>query len=90
MLILNRLKLSKTTAQTEGNGTKNFKIMIPLKYNFWRTLEMPLINCEINPNLNWCKNCIIVANNENQGAAFSITDAILYVLVMTLSTQNNA
>ena len=51
---------------------------------------MPLINCEINLNLNWCKTCVIVANNENQGAAFSITDTILYVPVMTLPTQNNA
>ena len=90
MLILNRLKLSKTTCQTEGNGTKNFKIMIPLKCNFWRTLEMSLINFEINLNLNWFKNYIIVANNENQDAAFSITDTILYVPIMTLSTQNNA
>ena len=35
------------TGQT--GGTKDVEIMVPLKYlsNFWRTLEMPLINCEI-------------------------------------------
>ena len=40
----------KITGQTCNDGTKNFQIMVPLKYlsNFWRTLEMPLINCEIN------------------------------------------
>ena len=40
----------KTTGQTGNDGTKNVQIMVPLKYfsNFWRTLEMPLINCEIN------------------------------------------
>ena len=29
--------------------------MVPLKYlsNFWRTLEMPLINCEVNLKLTW-------------------------------------
>ena len=37
----------KVTGQTIANGTKNVEIMVPLKYlsNFWRTLEMPLINC---------------------------------------------
>ena len=44
--------------------------MVPLKYlsNFWRTLEMPLINCEISFHLKWSKNSILVAgtaNNEN-------------------------
>ena len=36
--------------QTGNGGMKYVKIMVPLKYlnNFWRTLEMPLINCEIN------------------------------------------
>ena len=41
----------KITGKTPDNGsTKNVKIAVPLKYlsNFWRTLEMPLINCEIN------------------------------------------
>ena len=35
---------------TGGDGTKNVEIMVPLKYlsNFWRTLEMSLINCEMN------------------------------------------
>ena len=35
--------------------------MFPLKYvsNFWRTLEMPLINCEVNPILTWSSICVI-------------------------------
>ena len=38
------------TGQTEDNRKKDVKIMVLLKYlsNFWRTLEMPLINSEIN------------------------------------------
>ena len=38
------------TSQTGNNGTKNVEIMVSLKYlsNFWRSLEMSLINCEIN------------------------------------------
>ena len=64
------------------------KLMVPFKYlsNFWRTLEMPLINCETNLDLNWFKNCIIVANNADKTTRFSITDTILYVPVVTLST----
>ena len=38
------------TGQTKDDETKNVAIVVPLKYlsNFWQTLEMPLINCEIN------------------------------------------
>ena len=63
--------------------------MIPLKYlsNFWRTLDMLLINCEINLDL---KKCVIVANNADQETKFSITDAKLYVPVVILSTKDNA
>ena len=40
---------------------KNVEIMVPLKYlsNFWRTLQMPLINCEVNLILTWSSNCVI-------------------------------
>ena len=42
----------ETNNDREINGVEK---MVPLKYlsNFWRTLEMPLINCEIEPILNW-------------------------------------
>ena len=84
---------AKITSQTGNNGTKDVEIMIPLKYlrNFWRTLEMPLINCEINLILTWSPTCVIVSSNiQNQNATFAITDTKLYVPVVTLSTQENA
>ena len=80
------------TGQTGDDGTKNVEIMVPLKYlgNFWRALEMPLINCEINLVLTWYINSVFVASNvANQNATFSITDTKLYVPVVTLSTQDN-
>ena len=45
-----RLKKKKKTGVAAAGGTKGFEISVPLKYlsNFLRTLEMPLINCEIN------------------------------------------
>ena len=67
--------------------------MVPLIYlgNFWRALEMPLINCEITLDLNYSENCVLVATDEaNQGATFSISDTKLYVKVVTLWTQHNA
>ena len=84
---------AKITSQTGNNGTKDVEIMVLLKYlsNFWRTLEMPLINCEINLILTWSPTCVIVSSNiQNQNATFAITDTKLYVPVVTLSTQENA
>ena len=66
--------------------------MVPLKYlsNFWRTLEMALINCEVNLILTWSSNCVLIAPAiQNQAATFEITDTKLYVPVVTLSTQEN-
>ena len=84
---------AKITGQTRNDGTKDVEIMVPLKYlsNFWRTLEMPLINCEVNLILTWSSTCVLVATNiPNQNATFAITDTKLYVPVVTLSTKENA
>ena len=71
-----------------GNG-KDVEIMVPLKYlsNFWRTLEMPLINCEVILIFTWSSTCVIT--NSNGAGTFAITDTKLYVPVVTLSTQEN-
>ena len=83
----------KMTGQTGDYGTKNVEIMVPLTYlsNFWRTLEMLLINGEINLILTWSTNCVIVFTNVvNQNATFQITDTKLYVPIVTLSIQDNS
>ena len=67
----------KMTGQSGNDGTKNVEIMVPLKYlsNFWRTLEMPVINCEINLILTWYTNCVIVSTNfANQNPTFERID----------------
>ena len=82
----------KFTGQTGNDGTKDVEIIVPLKYlsNFWRTLEMPLINCEINLVLTWSSTCVLIATGvPNQVATFAITDTKFYVPVVTLSTQEN-
>ena len=83
---------AKITGQTGNDGTKDVEIMVSLEYlsNFWRTLEMPLINCEVNLILTWTSTCVLVATNiPNQNATFAITDTKLYVPAMTLSTQED-
>ena len=69
----------KITYKKCNNGKKYVEIMVPSKYLsvFWRTFKMPLINCEINIDLNWYKNCVILGNNENQDTKFSRTDTKL-------------
>ena len=62
------------------------EIMVPLNYisNFWKNLEMFLINCENNLYLNWSKNCILVVTDvQDQVITFSVNDTKRYVLVVT-------
>ena len=86
-------KFKTKIAEEENADTMNVKIRVPLKYlsNFWRTVEILLINCEINLILTWSKRCFIIDNPiAGQEPTFRITDAKLYVPVVTLSTQDNA
>ena len=73
--------------------------------NFWKTVDIPLINCEINLILTWFANCVltsketrdadpdadppVAAVNNPTNAAFKITDTKLYVPVVTLSTEDD-
>ena len=77
------------TGNTENDETKNgVKIAVPLKYlsNFWRSLEMPLINCKAELLLKWIQNCMLTTATA---ATFKITDAKLYIPIVTLSSENN-
>ena len=81
----------KITGKTLDDGnTKHVEIIVLLKYlsNFWRTLEIPPINCEVNLILTWSKGCVIT--NSTGTGKFEITDTRLYVTVVTLSTPDNA
>ena len=68
-------------------GRINVKVVVPLKYlsNFFRSLEMPLINCKIKLNLTWKKECVLSTYNGN--AVFIINDTKMYVPVVTLSKK---
>ena len=71
------------------NGVfKDLKIAVPLKYlsNFWRSLEMPLINCKIHLELNWSKDCVMSTIADT---TFKIKNINLYVPIVTLSSKDN-
>ena len=81
----------KITGLTGNHGSKVFKIMVLFKYlsNFWKTPQMPLINCKTNLVLTWSANCVISNVAVNQAITFAITDTRPYVLVATWSTNEN-
>ena len=83
------------------NGTQELELAIPLKYlgNFWRALNIPLISCEVFLELKWDKNCVITSleqrdigggnrDNAPTGATLALNDCKIYVLVVTLSKDD--
>ena len=68
---------------------RNMKVIVPLKYlsNFFRSLEMPLINCKIKLYLTLKKECVL--STDAGTAVFVINDTKLYIPVVTLSKENN-
>ena len=92
----------------QNSLTKNdVKIAVPLKHlrNFWRSLNIWLINYEVELILTWFKNCVLIDKltresdynadprvseiNNLENATFKITDTKLYVPVVALSKEND-
>ena len=99
---------TRITGKSEGiNTTKDVEIVVPLKNlsTFWRTVDMPLINCEINLILTWSKNCVltskatkdanpdadpaVAAINNPTNTTFKIKETKLCLPNATLSTEND-
>ena len=93
---------------THVNLTKNdVKVVVPLKHlsNFWRHLDIPLINCEVELILTWFKNCVLIdkstreanynANpvvyeiDNTEDTILEITDKKFFVPVVSLSKEND-
>ena len=84
----------------DNDSLTNAKVVISLKHlsNFWRILNIPLINYEVELILTWSKNCVLVDMTVNadvdpaivapSGAKFKTKDTKLYVPVVTLSKEN--
>ena len=84
-----------------NDSLTNAKVATPLKHlsNFWRSLDIPLINCEVELLLTWSKNCVLADMTINaaanpaivapSGVTFEITESKLYVPVVILSEEND-
>ena len=75
----------KITGKTPADGKKkDVKIEVPIKYlsNFWRTLEVPLINCEIN-HIITRSSTFVITNSTNEGT-FAVTNTRLFAQVVNL------
>ena len=91
--------IGKTT--NDNDSLTDAEVVIPLKHlgNFWRHLDIPLINCETELILTWSKNCVLADMSVNavlnppivppSGTTFKIKDTKLYVPVVTLSKEND-
>ena len=70
---------------------------MPLKYlsNFWRSLEIRLINCKVELNLKWTRYCVFTATGADNNDAnsndiiFTIKDTKLYIPVVHFSARDN-
>ena len=84
--------LGKTANAVGGtdSSVKDTKTVVPLKClcNFWRLLEMPLINRKVYLELNWIEECIL--SSAGGTAKCGITDANWHVPIVTLSTKDSA
>ena len=95
------------TGKLEGDNVEkgDVKIVVPLKHtsNFWRTLDMSLINCDVCLTLTWYESCVITrkatrdadpdddpaVDDNPTNANFKIRDAKLHVPVVLLSVEND-
>ena len=84
-----KIKLLGNPVLAKNIARLNVKIVVPLKYlsNFFRLLEMPLINCKVKLSLRWKEECIL--SNQRGEVVFIINDTKLYVPVVTLSKEDN-
>ena len=72
-------------------------IAVPLRYlnNFWRSLEISMINCKLESKLKWTKHCVLFergndnSDNNPDNFIFTMKNIKLYVLLVTLSAKDN-
>ena len=81
--------IGNTVADGANRQKENVKIVVPLKYlsNFWRSLEMPLIDYKDKFSLKWYKDYILPTSGT--AATFEITDAKRYIPIVTLKAEDN-
>ena len=99
-----RRSITGNTPDNNNNTITDAETVVPLKdlCIFWRSLSIPLINCEVSLALTWSKSCVLthsavvlVAEENNpaithpKNTTFRIKDTKLYVPIVTLSKEND-
>ena len=81
-----QIKVFKPLEDADNGIFKNVKIAVPVKYlsNSWRSLEIPLINCEIHLELDWTKDCVMSTISYTK---LKITNTKMHVPVFNLPNQ---
>ena len=70
----------------------NTEVTIPLKYhiNFWRPLDLPVINCKVKIDLKCLRNCVLIEEDDHIiSISFTINSTKFYAPVVTLSINDN-
>ena len=85
----------------DNDSLAKTEVVIPLKHwsNFWRALNIRLINCEVELILTWSRNCVLADMTVDAdvdpaivvllGTTFEIKETKLYVPVVTFSKEND-
>ena len=76
--------IGNTDADGANRKKEKVKIVVPLKYlsNFWRSLEIPLINCKVELSLRWYENCVL--RNVAGNSTFTITDGKQHKIIKVI------
>ena len=93
-LYLSIIRLDYWVADRVDEIVRSTPIAMLLKYlsKFWRSLEIPLINCQVELKLKWKNHCglsAVAADASSNKIIFTIKNSKLYVSVVTSSAKNN-
>ena len=78
----------------DNDSLTNAKVVIPLKHlsNFWRSLNIPLINCEVELILTWSKNCVLadmtIRNTQGDNPAIVAPSGAKFKIIHKIICSN--
>ena len=91
-MITTRSGRTRKCTTTTTSTSFNVEVTILLKYlisNYWRFLDLPLIKCELELDLSWTKDCVLIQHHDNiEGVNVMMTSAKLYIPVVTLTVND--
>ena len=86
-----KYKTSITGKTSNDRNTIEVEFSVPLKHlgNFWRTSDIPVINCEVSLTLTWTKNCVLADMTTRDAEGDNLaTNALTYAIVNVEETKS--